>query len=334
MSNHSPIRHRVKSSEEGYLLLSVVFLMALLALWLSVAVPQMTKSIQRDRDLETMERGKQYIRAIQLYYRKFGAYPPSVDALVKTNDIRFLRKKYIDPTTGKNDWKPILYGQNKVPIAMGFFGQPLGGSTMAGIGPSGGNGLNGTNGSNPGGGLFNSNGGSGFGAPGSSTSGFGSSPGSSMFGSSDNDSNSTAGASSTDNSGNSTGSGTPGATGANGSGTGGTGSGSGTGLTGQTFGGAGIIGFSPASPKQSILVYKKKDHYNEWEFTYDPIMDMKTVSGGNTGMIGQPAGSMNGQSGLPGITPLGPGTGTTGTPQNGAGSTPTMPPDTSAPQQQ
>ena len=81
----------------------------------------------------------QYRRAIQLYYRKFHAYPPNVDALVKTNNIRFLRKKYIDPITGKDDWKPIMFGQNKAPTAMGFFGQPLAGTTIAGIGPSGGN---------------------------------------------------------------------------------------------------------------------------------------------------------------------------------------------------
>src|ERR1039457_6664482 len=36
-----------------------------------------------------------------------------------------------------------------------------------------------------------------------------------------------------------------------------------TGQTGPTFGGAGIIGFSPNSPKKSILIYKTKDHYNE-----------------------------------------------------------------------
>jgi type II secretory pathway pseudopilin PulG len=340
MSHTSPIRRRAKPSEEGYLLLSVMFLLAILALWLAVAVPKMTQSIQRDRDLETMERGKQYIRAVQLYYRKFGAYPPSADALVKTNDIRFLRKKYIDPTTGKDDWKPIMFGQNKVPTAMGFFGQPLStGGSIAGIGPSGGNGLNGANGS--GGGLFNSNGGSGFGgAPGSSIGGFGNSSGSfgsptgsSFSDSSDNGSNTTASSGSSDNSGNATGSGTSGASGTNGSGTNGSSPG-GAGLTGQTFGGAGIIGFSPASPKQSILIYKKKDHYNEWEFTYDPIMDMKMMSGGNTGMIGQPASNMNGQAGLPGLTPLGPGTGTSNTPNNGPGSTPEMPPDTSAPQQQ
>ena len=71
---------------------------------------------------------------------------------MKTNEIRFLRKKYIDPITGKDDWKPILWGQNKTPAAMGFFGQPLAGgaSKLAGIGPSSGNGLPGA--TTPGGG--------------------------------------------------------------------------------------------------------------------------------------------------------------------------------------
>ena len=92
----------MKPSEEGYVLLIAIFFLALLVLSLAVAAPQVAKSIQRDRDLETYHRGMQYRRAIQLYYRKFHAYPPNVDALVKTNNIRFLRKKYIDPITGQS----------------------------------------------------------------------------------------------------------------------------------------------------------------------------------------------------------------------------------------
>ena len=47
-----------------------------------------------------------------------------------------------DPITGKDDWKPIMFGQQKTPLAMGFFGQPLGGAgfggaVMAGTGPGG-----------------------------------------------------------------------------------------------------------------------------------------------------------------------------------------------------
>ncbi len=123
------------------MLVVVIFMLAILILSLSVALPRVRESIQRDREEETMQRGKQYIRAVQLYYRKFNAYPPNVDALVKTNNIRFLRKKYIDPTTGKDEWKAIMYCQNKTPQAMGFFGQPLAGAgcgLAAGTGPIGG----------------------------------------------------------------------------------------------------------------------------------------------------------------------------------------------------
>ena len=132
MNKHLPTRRGPKPSEEGYILVAVIFMLAILVIAMSVAAPRIAKSIQRDREWETMHRGKQYARAVKLYYKKFGSYPPSVDALVKTNEIRFLRKKYLDPTTGKEEWKPVRYGQNKAPTAMGFFGQPLGGTGMGG----------------------------------------------------------------------------------------------------------------------------------------------------------------------------------------------------------
>lgn len=270
-----------KRDEEGILLVAVIFLLFLLVLSLSIALPKMRESIQRDRDRETMERGKQYIRAIQLYYRKFNSYPPSIDALVKTNEIRFLRKRYIDPTTGKDDWRVIHVGENKAPIVMGFFGQALAQSTMAGTGPSGGNGVAGAT------------------TMGSPLNGPTSSP--------------------TSAPGATTGIGGP-STGIGGTSTGigGTATGFGSSSSdtsgGQTFGGAGIIGVAPMSTAKSILVYKGKDHYNEWEFTYDPLMDQKTM--GNAGTIGQPAGGSTGSDsfGSPGINvgptsnPAGPAT--------------------------
>jgi type II secretory pathway pseudopilin PulG len=310
MQNSPTIPRHAKPSEEGFLLLACMFLLAVLVLSLAVAAPAIARSIQRDREVETMRRGKQYIRAVQLYYRKFHAYPPSADALVKTNDIRFLRKRYIDPMTGKDDWKPVLFGQNKVPIAMGFFGQPLAtGSALAGIGPSGGNGLNGANGLN--GGTSSP-----FGSPNPTMNpSLPSSPSTtptSSTGSSDNSStSSTSGG----------GSGSSTTSGSNTSGT----------SFGQTFGGAGIIGFEPASSKQSILIYKKKDHYNEWEFTYDPIMDTMKMTGGNTGMIGQPAGNMTSPFGIPGITT--PGSNPTGGSGSSSTSAPMTPPETSVPPQ-
>jgi hypothetical protein len=50
------------------------------------------------------------------------------------------------------------------------------------------------------------------------------------------------------------------------------------------------MGVSPTSSKQSILVWHKKNHYNEWEFFYDPQADLTTLSS-STGAAGQPAGS-------------------------------------------
>jgi len=280
MTQLTPIRSKARSavirpSEQGYVLLAAIFFLALLVIALAVAAPRVARSIQRDRELETFHRGMQYRRAIQLYYRKFNGYPPNVDALVKTNNIRFLRKRYIDPMTGKDDWKPVLYGQNKTPTAMGFFGQPLAGTTIAGIGPSGGSTSSTSNSTTN---FLNLT------SSGSSTS---TTTDSSTSASSPGDTSSTGGTSTTSGS---TGSTTSSSSGSTSSTTSGTSSSSPT-TSGQTFGGAGIIGFSPASPKQSILVYKKKNHYNQWEFTYDPISDMKTMSGGNTGTVGQPASS-------------------------------------------
>ena len=51
------------------MLLGVMLLLAMFTIAMAIAVPSITKEIQRDRDVETMHRGKQYVRAIQLYYQ-------------------------------------------------------------------------------------------------------------------------------------------------------------------------------------------------------------------------------------------------------------------------
>jgi type II secretory pathway pseudopilin PulG len=244
------------TSEEGFTLLLVIFLLAVFIIALSVAAPKVARDIQRDRELETMNRGKQYIRAIQLYYKKFHRYPPSIDALINTDGIRFLRKKYADPTTGKAEWNTILFGQAKSPTALGLFGQPLAGTapTATGIGTNGGSGV-----------------------VGASTLGSGFSSSSDIAGSSN--------ASASSSVGGSTSTGTTSATGM------------GTGTGGQTFGGAGIIGVSPNSTKQSILVYKGMNHYSDWEFVYNPAQDMSSSSSITGGNAGAASGVGNSNSG-------------------------------------
>jgi type II secretory pathway pseudopilin PulG len=216
-----------RPAEEGYVLAAVIIMLAVMMIFLAAAVPKVREDIRRDQELETMHRGQQYIRAVQLYYRKFHTFPPNVDALEDTNLMRFLRKRYDDPLTGKNDWTPVFYGANKAPLTMGYFGVPLsmGAAVLSGTAATGGNQIVGAS-------PIGSGSGTGF------TSAFGPDPGS---------------ASSSSGSGTQSPSPTPGA--------------------GLTMGGMGIQGFSPAPVKESILVYKTKDHYNEWEFVYDPTTD-------------------------------------------------------------
>jgi type II secretory pathway pseudopilin PulG len=297
MTNHTPSRPRVSPSEDGYMLIAVMFMLAILLIAMSVAVPKIAKQIQRDREIETMHRGKQYVRGIKMYYTKFGAYPTSIDALVQTNNIRFLRKKYIDPTTGKDDWKVIHLGQNKVPTAWGFFGVPLG---APGAGGPCGNGLTGSNPASSGASASN------FGSPGSGSS-FGSSTGTSNC-----PPDSSTSATGTDpNAQNPNGQNSNGQSNTTDPNAGNANPGTGTGLTGQTFGGGGIIGVSPAGPKQSILVLHKKNHYKEWEFVYDPLAEqMMMQQGGNIGAGLNPNNPTTPNSpitpGSPGVTPQPP----------------------------
>ena len=309
-----------RAGEQGYILLAVLFLVLMVMIALSVALPKVTADIERDREVEMVHRGKQYVRAIKLYYKKFGAYPPNMDALVKTNQIRFLRKRYKDPMTGKDDWHLIHFGENKTP-SYGFFGQPLGGvggSPLAGVGPGGmGQGLGAVTPSNFG--NNSSPGGSAYGTSFGNSSIGGSSNGGSIggsFGSSPGSSPTSGTGSGTDpNAPNSTGAATASGIGAGAGSTGGTDAngnpvngGSTFGANGQTFGGGGVIGVESTSPKLGILIWKKKTHFNEWEFWYDPNSDRMMISN-NAGTIGTPAGAAGNGTvmGPGGINPTGSG---------------------------
>lgn len=131
ISNSKPRFPKSRShGEAGYLLVGMLFMVALILIALAVAAPKVAVEIQRDKEDELMHRGLQYARAIRLYYKKFGRYPLNVSQLENSNNIRFLRKKYKDPITGKDEWRIIHFGEAKVPT-MGLFGQPLAGATGA-----------------------------------------------------------------------------------------------------------------------------------------------------------------------------------------------------------
>ncbi|HEX3569495.1 MAG TPA: type II secretion system protein [Acidobacteriaceae bacterium] len=121
------------AAEEGYMLLGLLVLVAILLLWLGVAATNEAFAIRREREVETARRADQYVRAIRRYYFVFHHYPGSVDQLEKTNNVRFLRRKWIDPLTHTTDWRTIAVGQNKT-TPRGFFGEPLAGLPTVGLG--------------------------------------------------------------------------------------------------------------------------------------------------------------------------------------------------------
>jgi type II secretory pathway pseudopilin PulG len=317
--------------EDGFLLLGVLFMVLLILIALAVAAPKMAESIRRDKEIETVHRGLQYARAIQVYFNKYGRYPSTIDQLMKTDNQRFLRKRYLDPMTGKDDWRIIHFGE-ATPQNIGLFGQtvqqngitPTGASTSTGTGassssPFGGSSSSfGASGSSPSSAsptLGSS--GSGFGSSGSS---FGSGSSTSPFSSSgsssspfSNSGSSTSPIGGTDSTtggsyGSSTGIGGTSPTGAGGMNNLNTpqttgGSSSAFGSPGVSVGGAPIVGVGLLSKKASIKIYKKQDHYNKWEFVFDPNQNAANAvasTGATTG------------TGLNGSNGTGTGTGTGG----------------------
>jgi len=104
------MKQRGRSNESGFAMLMVFVMAAVIAVGLYYEMPRIAFESQRAREQILVDRGMQYRRAIQLFYRKFGRYPAAMDDLETTNNIRFLRHKYKDPMTGKDDWRIVHMG--------------------------------------------------------------------------------------------------------------------------------------------------------------------------------------------------------------------------------
>jgi len=88
----------------------MVFLMAaIIAIMLYQQLPRVAFETEREKEQLLIDRGEQYIRAIQLYYiANNRQFPTSIEDLEK-REKRFLRRRYIDPYTGKDEWR-IIHG--------------------------------------------------------------------------------------------------------------------------------------------------------------------------------------------------------------------------------
>lgn len=169
---------RRRSQQSGYALLMVFLLAAVVSITLYSEMPRVAFESQRTKEQLLIDRGEQYKRAIQLFYRKNKRFPTTMEELEKFQEIRYLRQKYKDPMTGKDEWRIIHVGPG------GQLTDSLVQKQQNPLGPNGQNGQNGQNAQNGQNGQQGS--GSGFGSSGGSS--FGSSGGSNSFGQSNSSS--------------------------------------------------------------------------------------------------------------------------------------------------
>ncbi len=304
-------RRSSKKSEQGYVLITLIFMIAVLIIIAAVAAPKIEFQAKRDREEEMIHRGVQYSRAIRAFVKKVGRYPTRLEELDNTNQIKFLRRHYKDPITGK-DFRLLHQGEVQISFGAGIAGAAqLGANTLqgaqavqqqaagqiaqglaaanGGFGNTGGSSFNGLNASNSSSSNSNNdqNGSPQNGQPGASG----------------------ANAATGDNGNN----GQPGQNAANGNS-------NSNSPNGQVFGGGAIVGVASTSKAKSIRIFNKKEHYNEWQFIYDPSTDRGGLlnTPAQPALQGQATQQPAGQNGFqnPNTTP-GSFNGLSGNPNNG-----------------
>jgi len=249
----------LRSVTPGYALLFAMIAATVLLIGLTATLPSVYQETQREREKELIFRGKQYARAIALFHQKFQRYPATIEELKKpTNGWRFLRKEFPDPMTRGGKWRFIH--ANAQGVMLDSKTQPLaGGLGQAGAG-QGASGFGTSSTSIMGGGILGqqSAGGSGVGQ---SAGGFSldSGSGGNPSGVQQNSAFSSAG---------------------------------------NQGGGTFIVGVASTSHKQSIGIWNKKTHYDEWEFIAVDLGALGIMT--SSPCLPQAAGQQSGQGGATG----------------------------------
>lgn len=103
-------RRPVPQRERGFALLMVFVMAAVIAITLYMEMPRVAFESQRAKEQLLVDRGNEYKRAIQLYFRKQKRFPSKIEDLESTSNMRFLRRRFKDPMTGKDDWRLVHVG--------------------------------------------------------------------------------------------------------------------------------------------------------------------------------------------------------------------------------
>ncbi|HUK52626.1 MAG TPA: hypothetical protein VL099_04980 [Candidatus Binatia bacterium] len=100
------------AGERGMVLLVLLFLAAVMLVAASAAALRLVNQGRREKEAEMVWRGEQYVRAIRLYYRRYGQFPRTFEDFSKNpGNLHFLRKEYKDPMNSTDgSWRYIYVG--------------------------------------------------------------------------------------------------------------------------------------------------------------------------------------------------------------------------------
>jgi type II secretory pathway pseudopilin PulG len=256
----SRIQNR-RRSERGYILITLILAVALSAIFALTWVQKVEFQIKRDREEELIHRGVQYSRAVRRYFKKFGRYPTRVEELENTNNLRFLRKRYKDPITGK-EFKPL----HITDVQMSFNSGGVNGLTPVSQMNAQRTGAGGVNSpftrqsstaATTGPGTAATAGNSGDAADASSVPSDVSQGNQTVSQNAASQDNASQNNESQNDASNGPASPPP----------------AGLASAPRVFGGGGIVGVASLSKDKTIREFNKKDHYNQWQFIYDPSSD-------------------------------------------------------------
>ena len=143
-------QRRRREGQRGFILLLVFMMAAAVGLMLYMQTPREAFESERDKEQMLIDRGEQFKRAIYVYYVSNNrTWPSKIEDLENTNNHRYLRHRYIDPYTGKDEWRLIHTNGafltdslvTPPPNQANPNGQqgPLAGGQLAGTGPPTGN---------------------------------------------------------------------------------------------------------------------------------------------------------------------------------------------------
>jgi type II secretory pathway pseudopilin PulG len=128
--NHAASRHRAQG---GFLLISVLILLALLSLAAVETGQRSADARQRQAEDELLFVGEQYSQAIESYWRKspggIRMLPSQIDDLIEDHrfpqPVRHLRKRYVDPLAPSQEWGLVRQGSALIGVYSQARGEPF-----------------------------------------------------------------------------------------------------------------------------------------------------------------------------------------------------------------